>query len=95
MQKPDDTMHYLNSPWTIWTHLPHDVDWSIKSYNNLYQFNTQEETIELTKNLPENFIKNSKFGTLEKTFFIASLIFLFCNTKSLPTKPKKAILISL
>ena len=66
MQMANDDMHYLNSAWNLWTHLPHDVDWSINSYNNLYQFNTQEETIELTNNLDENFIKNCMLFIMRK-----------------------------
>ncbi len=50
MQTTNDDMHYLNTAWNLWTHLPHDVDWSINSYNNLYQFNTQEEIEEVVKN---------------------------------------------
>ena len=28
--------HYLADKWTMWAHLPHDTDWSITSYKNLY-----------------------------------------------------------
>ena len=54
-QKP---FHQLSDKWTLWAHLPHDTDWSMKSYIQIFTFNTIEETIALTKILPEKMIKN-------------------------------------
>jgi translation initiation factor 4E len=45
--------HNLSDTWTLWAHLPHDTDWSIKSYKRLLTFNTVEEAIAITKTVPE------------------------------------------
>ena len=28
--------HDLSETWCLWAHLPHDTDWSLKSYKNIY-----------------------------------------------------------
>ena len=28
-------LHPLSDTWTLWGHLPHDTDWSRKSYKNI------------------------------------------------------------
>ena len=33
----ETTTHELNSTWAIWAHLPHDTDWTIKSYKKIWQ----------------------------------------------------------
>ena len=53
-----DTHHKLQGKWTLWAHLPHDSDWSLKSYINLFTVNTIEETIALVQVLPESLVKN-------------------------------------
>ena len=30
--------HPLADTWTLWAHLPHDTDWSIKSYKRILTF---------------------------------------------------------
>ena len=34
-----DAMHKLSSTWTIYAHLPHDTDWSLKSYMTIFSTN--------------------------------------------------------
>ena len=53
-----DTHHTLSDKWTLWAHLPHDTDWSMKSYIKIYTFSTTEEVIALADMLPEKMVKN-------------------------------------
>jgi hypothetical protein len=50
--------HELANKWTMWAHLPHDTDWSIGSYKNIYTMGTAEEAIALTETLPDVLVKN-------------------------------------
>ena len=50
--------HALENKWTMWAHLPHDTDWSINSYKNIYTMGTVEDAIALTETLPEVLVKN-------------------------------------
>ena len=53
-----NTFLSLKKRWNLWAHLPHDSDWSTKSYKQIYTFSTVEETIAITETLPEPLIKN-------------------------------------
>lgn len=50
--------HKLSSKWTLWAHLPHNVDWSVKSYINVMTVSTVEEAIALVETLPSVLIEN-------------------------------------
>ena len=50
--------HQLSKKWTLWTHLPHDTDWTIKSYKKVYEMASVEETIALLETLPEVLVTN-------------------------------------
>jgi hypothetical protein len=50
--------HKLSDHWTLWAHLPHDTDWSISSYKQIYTLNSVEETIAITETLPDILVKN-------------------------------------
>ena len=50
--------HPLSRQWTLWTHLPHDTDWTINSYKQVYEMTSVEETIALTETLPEVLVTN-------------------------------------
>jgi hypothetical protein len=52
------THHELSSEWTLWAHLPHDTDWSLKSYIKLYDFNTVEQAVSVTEMLPPKLVVN-------------------------------------
>jgi len=52
------SFHPLSNKWTLWAHLPHDIDWSIKSYKKIYTFGFVEEVIAITETLPEVLVKN-------------------------------------
>jgi hypothetical protein len=53
-----DEFHKLNDTWNLWTHLPHDNDWTINSYKKIYTFNYVEETIAVIETLPDILVKN-------------------------------------
>ena len=50
--------HKLTDKWTIWAHLPHDIDWSINSYKKIYTMNNAEEAIAIIETLPEILVNN-------------------------------------
>ncbi len=50
--------HKLFNKWNLYAHLPHDTDWSIKSYKLIATINTLEEIINLYQNLPDEMIVN-------------------------------------
>jgi len=50
--------HKLSDNWCLWAHLPHDTDWSIKSYKKIYTMTCVEETIAATETLPDILVKN-------------------------------------
>jgi hypothetical protein len=50
--------HKLSDKWCLWAHLPHDTDWSLKSYKQIFTMDTIEETIAITETLPEAIVKN-------------------------------------
>lgn len=50
--------HYLSTNWKLWAHLPHDTDWTVKSYQSIFNFSTIETAIAITETLPEILIKN-------------------------------------
>ena len=56
----------LNDKWVLWAHLPHDTDWTLKSYTNICEVNSVEMVIELVKNLPEELIKNCMLFFMRK-----------------------------
>ena len=50
--------HKLISKWKMWAHLPHDIDWSLKSYKNIYDIDTVEKAIMLCETIPDQMVKN-------------------------------------
>ena len=50
--------HKLANIWTMWAHLPHDTDWSIGSYKQIYNLTTVENSIGLVETLPDVLVKN-------------------------------------
>lgn len=48
----------LSDKWTLWAHLPHDTDWSIKSYKEIFTVSNVEETIAITETLPPILVQN-------------------------------------
>ena len=50
--------HTLSDSWCIWAHLPHDTDWSLTSYKNIYTTKSVEETIAVMETIPDVLVKN-------------------------------------
>ena len=62
----DNEFHKLADKWTVWAHLPHDTDWSISSYKEIYTFNTVEDSIAITETLPDVLVKNCMLFLMRK-----------------------------
>ena len=58
LESPSAVEHSLYDKWTFWAHLPHDTDWSLKSYTKILELTTIEEVISLYKTVPALMIKN-------------------------------------
>ena len=54
----NETKHHLSDKWVLWAHLPHDTDWTLKSYINIVEFETVEEVIAVINTIPQTMIKN-------------------------------------
>ncbi len=52
------TYNDLSDKWTLWAHLPHNTDWSIKSYIPISTFATVEDTLAVTETLPPILVEN-------------------------------------
>ncbi len=52
------SFHKLSDKWTLWVHLPHDTDWTMKSYKTIYSFENMEEAISVCEVIPEKMIQN-------------------------------------
>lgn len=50
--------HTLSDKWTFWAHLPHDTDWSLKSYNKITTVSTVEEVVTLNNIIPDVMVCN-------------------------------------
>ena len=59
-------VHNLYDKWTLWAHLPHDTDWSLSSYKEIFIFQTVEEALSLLENIPETLVKNCMLFLMRK-----------------------------
>ena len=50
--------HILDSEWNLFAHLPHDIDWSLKSYKLISKMRYVEESVQIFKLLSENIVTN-------------------------------------
>lgn len=50
--------HKLHDNWTLWAHLPHDIDWSVNSYKKIITLFDIESSITVFETLPEKMISN-------------------------------------
>ena len=51
-------LHLLSDKWVLFAHLPHDTNWSLKSYKKLQTFKTVEDVLDVYNVLPEALVKN-------------------------------------
>tara|TARA_B100000927_G_scaffold276815_1_gene257925 strand:+ start:606 stop:1103 length:498 start_codon:yes stop_codon:yes gene_type:complete len=50
--------HTLSDKWTLWAHLPHDTDWSEKSYIKINDIETVEDAKLLYEKIPDDIVLN-------------------------------------
>lgn len=50
--------HALKTNWLLWAHLPHDTDWSIKSYKHIMLAHYVEEMLVIMNLLPDKLVRN-------------------------------------
>ena len=50
--------HKLHDTWCYWAHLPHNTDWTLKSYKKIYNLDTVEGMITVSETIPDKMIKN-------------------------------------
>ena len=62
----NNTRHKLHDTWTLWAHLPHDTDWSVSSYKQIFTLDTMEDSLMLCENLPEVVVKNCMLFLMRK-----------------------------
>ena len=62
----ENSRNKLNDTWTLWAHLPHDVNWDVSSYKNIYTMSNVEETIAVMESHPDNLIKNCMLFVMRK-----------------------------
>ena len=63
---PIQAVHKLHDEWTMWAHLPHDTDWTVKSYKKILTFNSVEATIALCETIPEKMVNNCMLFLMRK-----------------------------
>jgi len=51
-------MHALSDKWVLWAHLPHDTDWSLKSYRHIMCIGSVEGMVALYSAIPETLVRN-------------------------------------
>lgn len=56
----------LYDNWTLWAHLPHDTDWSVKSYRQIMTFGSVGEAASLMRALPEPLVRNCMLFLMRK-----------------------------
>ena len=52
------SQHKLSDKWVLWAHLPHDTDWSLKSYIKIMEIKSLENLLMLQRAIPEKMVKN-------------------------------------
>ena len=63
---PPAELHKLSDEWTLWAHLPHDIDWTAKSYKKILTFNSVEAIIALCETIPEKMVNNCMLFLMRK-----------------------------
>ena len=66
MEVPSEVEHTLSDKWVLWAHLPHDTDWSLKSYTNLLEISSVEDITTLYNSVPDKMTKNCMLFLMRK-----------------------------
>lgn len=64
--KETNLFHALTDSWTLWAHLPHNIDWTLNSYIPIFTYKTIEETIAITETLPPALVENCMLFMMRK-----------------------------
>ena len=62
----EESFHVLKNEWVLWAHLPHNTDWSPKSYVKVCEISTVEETIAIMTTLPKELVQNCMLFLMKK-----------------------------
>lgn len=66
-EKPENIKeHALEDNWVLWAHLPHNTDWSMKSFIPISTTNTLENVLALNNYIPSEFIQNCMLFYMRK-----------------------------
>lgn len=58
--------HKLNDVWSLWSHLPHDTNWTLDSYKEVFSITSVEEGLSVIEALPPRLIKNCMLFIMRK-----------------------------
>ena len=58
--------HLLYDKWVLWAHLPHDTDWSLRSYNKIVELHSVEKVISCMNSVPSQMVKNCMLFLMRK-----------------------------
>ena len=58
--------HLLYDKWVLWAHLPHDTDWSLRSYNKITELDSVEKVISCMNSVPPQMVKNCMLFLMRK-----------------------------
>jgi hypothetical protein len=58
MTNNNSIFHASETKWTIYSHLPHDTDWALKSYESICVIDCIEQLISVLDIIPDKMIKN-------------------------------------
>lgn len=61
-----ESFHALKNEWVLWAHLPHNTDWSPKSYVKVCTLASVEETIAIMSILPKELVQNCMLFLMKK-----------------------------
>lgn len=53
-----DSFHKLADTWILWAHLPHNIDWTMKSFIHVATLSTVEEVVAVMEALPPSLVEN-------------------------------------
>jgi hypothetical protein len=56
----------LFDKWVLWAHLPHDTDWSLKSYKDIMEIEYVEDILRLYNSIPEVLVNNCMLFFMRK-----------------------------
>ena len=56
----------LYDKWVLWAHLPHDTDWSLKSYKDIMEIEYVEDILRLYNSIPEVLVTNCMLFFMRK-----------------------------